>query len=133
MTKIKGNQKLENIIDEFADNFSCDSDNYFMIEFAERNLKEFIDNPDDLITELNRFTADKSIKVAVYVYIFGLLIDYLSSDNQRTTELMDTALLLIVNLLAEANNKIKAEKEIAENYKYALDKLQNKQCDKEKA
>ena len=131
MTKIKGNQKLENIIDEFADNFSCDSDNYFMIEFAEKNLKEFIDNPDDLITELNRFTADKSIKVAVYVYIFGLLIDYLSSDNSRTTELIDAALLLIVNLLAEANNKIKAQKEISEGYKYALDKLQNKQCDKE--
>ena len=120
MTKIKGNQKLENIIDEFADNFSCDSDNYFMIEFAEKNFKEFIDGADNLIAKLNRFTDKKSLKVMLYVYIFGLLLEYVYGDNPRSGEMMDALLILFSRFLSEANNKIKIQKEIAENYKFAL-------------
>ena len=123
MTK-KESQKLDNIIDEFRKNFSLNGDNEFMIEFAERNLKEFIDNADYLIINLNRFTTDKSIKIAVYMYIFGLFIDYFCSDNSATTYLIEDALIIIVNLLSEANKNLKAEREISEGYKYALDKLQ---------
>lgn len=123
MTK-KESQKLDNIIDEFRKNFSLNGDNEFMIEFAEKNFKEFIDNADYLIINLNRFTTDKSIKIAVYMYIFGLFIDYFCSDNSATTYLIEDALIIIVNLLSEANKNLKAEREISEGYKYALDKLQ---------
>lgn len=116
-------QKIYNIIDEFADKFSADSDNEFMIEFAERNLHEFVSDSDEIIRNLNCFTIDKTFKVAIYVYIFGLLINYLNSNTSVDSELMDITLSMIVELLSEANNKIKAQKEIADGYKYALDKL----------
>ena len=124
MKKIEDMQKIYNILDEFSEKISPDGDNKFIIEFAERNLKEFIDNADYLIINLNRFTTDKSIKIAVYMYIFGLFIDYFCSDNSATTYLIEDALIIIVNLLSEANKNLKAEREISEGYKYALDKLQ---------
>ena len=128
----KESQKIHDIIDEFSKKFNPDSgDNYFMIEFAERNLKEFIDNADELIAKLNRFTVDNSLKVAIYVYIFGLFFDYLNSDNPEKKDMFDITLSIISELLSEANKNLKAEREISEGYKYALDKLQNKQCDKE--
>lgn len=130
----KESQKIHDIIDEFSKKFNPDSgDNYFMIEFAERNLKEFIDNADELISKLNRFTVDNSLKVAIYVYIFGLFFNYLNSDNPEKKDMFDITLSIISELLSEANKNLKAEREISEGYKYALDKLQNKQCDKEKA
>ena len=123
MTK-KESQKLDNIIDEFRKNFSLNGDNEFMIEFAEKNFKEFIDGADNLIAKLNRFTDKKSLKVMLYVYIFGLLLEYVYGENPRSGEMMDALLILFSRFLSEANNKIKIQKEIAENYKYALDKLQ---------
>ena len=118
-------QKIYNIIDEFDKKFSPDGNNEFMIEFAERNLKEFINDADNIILELNRFTDNNSLKVAVYVYIFGLLFTALNSDNSTVIDRINITLSLIVELLSEANNKIKIQKEIAENYKFALDKLEN--------
>lgn len=125
MKKIEDMQKIYNILDEFSEKISPDGDNEFIIEFAERNLKEFVDNADYLIINLNRFTTDKSIKIAVYMYIFGLFIDYFCSDNSATTYLIEDALIIIVNLLSKANENLKAEREISEGYKYALDKLEN--------
>ena len=130
MTK-KESQKLDNIIDEFRKNFSLNGDNEFMIEFAEKNFKEFIDGADNIILALNNFTDNDSLKVAVYVYIFGLLFGSLNSKNSKVIDRINITLSLIVELLSEANMNLKAEREISEGYKYALDKLQNKQCDKE--
>lgn len=124
MIETKDMQKIYNIIDEFDKKFSPDGNNEFMIEFAERNLKEFINDADNIILELNRFTDNNSLKVAVYVYIFGLLFTALNSDNSTVIDRINITLSLIVELLSEANNKIKIQKEIAENYKFALDKLQ---------
>ena len=125
MIETKDMQKIYNIIDEFDKKFSPDGNNEFMIEFAERNLKEFINDADNIILELNRFTDNNSLKVAVYVYIFGLLFTALNSDNSTVIDRINITLSLIVELLSEANNKIKIQKEIAENYKFALDKLEN--------
>ena len=102
-----------------------------MIEFAERNLKEFINDADNIILGLNNFTDNNSLKIAVYVYIFGLLFSALNSDNSTVIDRINITLSLIVELLSEANKNLKDEREISEGYKYALDKLQNKQCDKE--
>ena len=60
----------------------------------------------------------------LYVYIFGLLLEYVYGENPRSGEMMDALLILFSRFLSEANNKIKIQKEIAENYKFALDKLQ---------
>lgn len=133
MIKITDNQKIHDILDEFSKKFNPDGYNEFMIEFAERNLHEFVSDSDEIIRNLNCFTIDKSFKVVIYVYIFGLLINYLNSNTSLDSELMDITLSMIVELLSEANKNLKAEREISEGYKYALDKLQNKQCDKEKA
>lgn len=128
----KESQKIHDIIDEFSKKFNPDSgDNYFMIEFAERNLHEFISDSDEIIRNLNCFTNNKSLKVAVYTYIFGLLFSSLNSDNSTVIDRINITLSIISELLSEANKNIKAEREISEGYKYALDKLQNKQCDKE--
>ena len=128
----KESQKIHDIIDEFSKKFNPDSgDNYFMIEFAERNLKEFINDADNIILNLNNFTDNNSLKIAVYVYIFGLFFNYLNSDNPEKKDMFDITLSIISELLSEANKNLKAEREISEGYKYALDKLQNKQCDKE--
>ena len=130
----KESQKIHDIIDEFSKKFNPDSgDNYFMIEFAERNLKEFINDADNIILNLNNFTDNNSLKIAVYVYIFGLLFGSLNSNNSKVIERINITLSLIVELLSEANKNLKAEREISEGYKYALDKLQKKQCDKEEA
>ena len=53
-----------------------------------------------------------------------MFIDYFCSDNSATTYLIEDALIIIVNLLSKANENLKAEREISEGYKYALDKLQ---------
>lgn len=124
MKEIKDIQKIYNIIDEFSDKFSDDSDNEFMIEFAERNLKEFINDADNIILEINRFTNNNSLKVAVYTYIFGLLFSSLNSDNSTVIDHINITLSIICELLSEANKNIKAQKEISDGYKYALDKLQ---------
>lgn len=116
-------EKISKIIDEFSKKFSDDGNNEFMIEFAERNLKEFIDNADDIIRNLNCFTNDKSLKVTVYVYIFGLIFGNLNSNDSLEIDKINITLSIIIELLSEANEKIKAEKEISEGYKYALDKL----------
>ena len=133
MIKITDNQKIHDIIDEFSKKFNPDGYNEFMIEFAERNLKEFINGADNIILALNNFTDNDSLKVAVYVYIFGLLFGSLNSNNSKVIDRINITLSLIVELLSEANMNLKAEREISEGYKYALDKLQNKQCDKEEA
>lgn len=127
----KEEQKLQSIIDEFAKNFTLNGDNEFMVEFAEKNFKEFIEGADELIAKLNRFTNKKSLKVMIYVFIFGLLIDYLYGEDSRSGEIMDAALIVFSNFLSEANKKLLMEREISKGYKYALDKLQDKQCDKE--
>ena len=131
MIETKDMQKIFNIIDEFDKKFSPDGNNEFMIEFAERNLKEFINDADNIILGLNNFTDNNSLKIAVYVYIFGLLFSALNSDNSTVIDRINITLSLIVELLSEANKNLKDEREISEGYKYALDKLQNKQCDKE--
>lgn len=118
-------EKISKIIDEFSKKFSDDGNNEFMIEFAERNLKEFINNADDIIRNLNCFTNDKSLKVAVYVYIFGLIFGNLNCNDSLEIEKINITLSIIIELLSEANNKIKAQKEISDGYKYALDKLEN--------
>lgn len=117
-------EKISKIIDEFSKKFSDDGNNEFMIEFAERNLKEFINDADNIILEINRFTNDKSLKVAVYVYIFGLLFSSLNSDNSTVIDHINITLSIIGELLSEGNKNLKAEKEISEGYKYALDKLE---------
>lgn len=125
MKEIKDIQKIYNIIDEFSEKFSDDSDNEFMIEFSERNLKEFVSDSDEIIRNLNCFTNDKSLKVAVYTYIFGLLFSSLNSDNSTVIDHINITLFIIGELLSEANKNLKAQKEISDGYKYALDKLQN--------
>ena len=124
MKEIKDIQKIYNIIDEFSEKFSYDSDNNFMIEFAERNLKEFINDADNIILEINHFTNNKSLKVAVYTYIFGLLFSSLNSDNSTVIDHINITLSIIGELLSEGNKNLKAEREISEGYKFALDKLQ---------
>lgn len=124
MTK-KESQKLDNIIDEFRKNFSLNGDNEFMIEFAEKNFKEFIDGADNLIAKLNRFTDKKSLKVMLYVYIFGLLLEYVYGENSRSGEMMDALLILFSRFLSEANKKLMTEREISKGYKYAIDKLES--------
>ena len=123
-------EKISKIIDEFSKKFSDDGNNEFMIEFAERNLKEFINNADDIIRNLNCFTNDKSLKVAVYVYIFGLLFGNLNCNDSLEIEKINITLSIIIELLSEGNKNLKAEREISEGYKYALDKLQNIQWHK---
>ena len=123
MKEIKDMQKIYNIIYEFSEKFSDDSDNEFMIEFAERNLKEFINDADNIILEINRFTNNKSLKVAVYTYIFGLLFSALNSDNSTVIDRINITLSIISELLSEGNKNLKAQKEISDGYKYALDKL----------
>lgn len=123
-------EKISKIIDEFSKKFSDDGNNEFMIEFAERNLKEFIDNADDIIRNLNCFTNDKSLKVAVYVYIFGLIFGNLNCNDSLEIEKINITLSIIIELLSEGNKNLKAEREISEGYKYALDKLQNTQWHK---
>ena len=126
MKEIKDIQKIYNIIDEFSKKFNPDSDdNYFMIEFAERNLKEFINDADSIILNLNNFTDNNSLKVAVYVYIFGLLFSALNSDNSTVIDRINITLSIISELLSEANKNLKAEREILDGYKYALDKLES--------
>ena len=66
MKEIKDIQKIYNIIDEFSEKFSYDSDNNFMIEFAERNLKEFINDADNIILEINHFTNNTYI-IIIYI------------------------------------------------------------------
>ena len=123
MKEIKDIQKIYNIIYEFSEKFSDDSDNEFMIEFAERNLHEFVIDSDEIIRNLNCFTNNKSLKVAVYTYIFGLLFSSLNSDNSTVIDHINITLSIIGELLSEANKNLKAQKEIADGYKYALDKL----------
>lgn len=127
----KENQKLQSIIDEFDKNFTLEGDNEFMVEFAEKNFKEFIEGADELIAKLNRFTNKKSLKVMLYVFIFGLLIDYLYGENSRSGEIMDAALVVFSNFLSEANLNLTFEREKSKLFEHALDKLQNKQCNKE--
>ena len=123
-------EKISKIIDEFSKKFSDDSDNEFMIEFAERNLHEFVSDSDNIILEINRFTNNKSLKVAIYTYIFGLLFSSLNSDNSTVIDHINITLSIIGELLSEGNKNLKAEREISEGYKYALDKLQNTQWHK---
>lgn len=130
MSENNYSEKISKIIDEFSKKFSDDGNNEFMIEFAERNLKEFINNADDIIRNLNCFTNDKSLKVAVYVYIFGLLFSSLNSDNSTVINHINITLSIIGELFSEANKNLKAQKEISDGYKYALDKLQNTQWHK---
>lgn len=118
-------EKISKIIDEFSKKFSDDGNNEFMIEFAERNLKEFINNADDIIRNLNCFTNDKSLKVAVYVYIFGLIFGNLNCNDSLEIEKINITLSIIIELLSEGNKNLKAEREISEGYKYALDKLES--------
>lgn len=127
----KEEQKLQSIIDEFAKNFTLNGDNEFMVEFAEKNFKEFIEGADELIAKLNRFTNKKSLKVMLYVFIFGLLIDYLYGEDSRSGEIMDAALIVFSNFLSEANMNLTFERERSKLFEHALDKLQKKQCDKE--
>lgn len=124
MKEIKDIQKIYNIIDEFSNKFSSDSDNEFMIEFAERNLHEFVSDSDEIIRNLNCFTNNKSLKIAVYTYIFGLLFSALNSNNSTVIDRINITLSIIGELLSEGNKNLKAEREISEGYKYALDKLQ---------
>ena len=123
-------EKISKIIDEFSKKFSDDGNNEFMIEFAERNLKEFINDADNIILEINRFTNNNSLKVALYMYIFGLLFSDLNSDNSTVIDHINITLSIIGELLSEGNKNLKAEREISEGYKYALDKLQNTQWHK---
>lgn len=124
MIETKDMQKIYNIIDEFDKKFSPDGNNEFMIEFAERNLKEFINDADNIILGLNNFTDNNSLKIAVYVYIFGLLFSALNSDNSTVIDRINITLSLIVELLSEANDRIRAEREIGYVYRYALEKRQ---------
>lgn len=118
-------EKISKIIDEFSKKFSDYGNNEFMIEFAERNLKEFINNADDIIRNLNCFTNDKSLKIAVYVYIFGLIFGNLNCNDSLEIEKINITLSIIIELLSEGNKNLKAEREISDGYKYALDKLEN--------
>ena len=123
-------EKISKIIDEFSKKFSDDGNNEFMIEFAERNLKEFINNADDIIRNLNCFTNDKSLKVAVYVYIFGLIFGNLNYNDSLEIEKINITLSIIIELLSEWNKNLKTEREISEGYKYALDKLESTKWNK---
>ena len=105
-------EKISKIIDEFSKKFSDDGNNEFMIEFAERNLHEFVSDSDEIIRNLNCFTNDKSLKVAVYTYIFGLLFSSLNSDNSTVIDHINITLSIIGELLSEANDKIKSKPDV---------------------
>ena len=65
----------------------------------------------------------------IYSYFFALFANRILDENFNENH-FTASLNIIIGLIAEANESLKAEREISKGYKYVIDKLQNTQWHK---
>lgn len=122
MNKIGGAEKLDYIIKRYKD-LKTINNKELIDEIFEKYLGNFIEGSDAYIKEINSFTNKEQFKINIYAYIYSLFICNHRAEKMND-EFVEESLSTIFSILLEANKNIKAEKEISEGYKYALDKLQ---------
>ena len=135
MSKTDDAEKIIELLNEYNEIVS-NNKTELIIDFAEKNLKFFADDEraDTLINNINYFTNKKKIKNAIYSYFFALFTNRILDENFNENH-FTASLNIIIGLIAEANENLKAEREISKGYKYvidkyAIDKLQNTQWHK---
>lgn len=135
MSKNEDAEKIIEILDEYNKIVSNNKID-LIVDFAEKNLRFFVEDEkaNFIINNIDYFTNKKEIKNVVYSYLFSLFVSRILDENFNEDHFA-SSLNIVIGLIAEANEKLKAEREISKGYKYvidkyALDKLQNTQWHK---
>lgn len=123
MNLIEAAKKLDYIIKRYKDLKSVNKKE-LIDDVLEKCLKEFIEESDAYIKEINSFTNKEQFKINIYANIYSLFYYYCRAEKIND-EFVEQSLSTIFAILLEANKNIKAQKEISDGYKYALDKLEN--------
>lgn len=121
MNFIEGAEKLDYIIKRYKD-LKTINNKELIDDIFEKYLGHFIEESDAYIKEINAFTNKEQFKINIYAYIYSLFICNHRAEKMND-EFVEESLSTIFSILLEANKNIKAEREISEGYKYALDKL----------
>lgn len=123
MSKFDDAEKLDYIIKRYKD-LKTINNKELIDDIFEKYLGHFIEESDAYIKEINSFTNKEQFKINIYAYIYSLFICNHRAEKMND-EFVEESLSTIFSILLEANKNIKAEREISEGYKYALDKLEN--------
>ena len=135
MSKIDDAEKIIEVLDEYNKIISSNKTE-LIVDFVEKNLKILSDkeSANFIINSINYFTNKKKVKTSIYSYLFSLFANRIFDENSDD-KYFSLNLNMVLRLISEANENLKAEREISKGYKYvidkyALDKLQNTQWHK---
>ena len=123
MNMIEGAEKLDYIIKRYKD-LGTVNKKELIDDVLEKCLGELIEQSDAYIKAINSFTNKEQFKINIYNNIYSLFYYYYRAEKVND-ELVEQSLSTIFAILSESNKNIKAEREISEGYKYALDKLES--------